>query len=315
MYKIKSTPEDFIVKEVSNLEIESGPYSYFLLTKKNYTTPKAIELIAMKLNIHTSDIGYAGNKDKIAVTEQFISIKNISPKKVEDLKINDVSLKFVGNGKNRINLGDLNSNDFKIVVRDISEEYEIVKFIENYFDDQRFGKDKNNYLIGKYLIKKNFKEACSLLGLEPKNNDFVGCLRKVPIKKLRFYISSYQSYLFNEFLKSHLTDYYEVPYSLGELYFTNKKEKDFKVPILGFLTDDSLLKQYQDILKKENISKEDFVIRPYPELSSEGDLREAFVPVRNIKSEFNDDSQVLEFNLPKGSYATIVVKKMFGQPL
>lgn len=312
MYKIKLKPEDFIVKEVLKLKLEPGPYSYFLLTKNDYTTQDAISQIAKRLNIPINEIGYAGNKDKIALTEQYISIKNAPVKKIENLDLKDISLKFLGTGKERINLGNLDSNDFIVNVRNLDEECEIIKFIENYFDDQRFGKNKNNHIIGKFLVKKNFKEVCSLLELTPVKNDYVGCLRKVSLKKLRFYIAAYQSYLFNEFLKLHLTDYYEVPYCLGTFYFTKKQQDNFKVPIMGFLTEDSLLERYKEILEKESITKEDFLIRSFPEISSEGDTRDAFVSIRNFKTEFKDNTQVLMFNLPKGAYATIVVKKMFG---
>ena len=41
MHKLKQIPEDFIVREISDYEVdESGSYAYFVLKKKNYNTLK-----------------------------------------------------------------------------------------------------------------------------------------------------------------------------------------------------------------------------------------------------------------------------------
>jgi len=69
-----------------------------------------------------------------------------------------------------------------------------------------------------------------------------------------------------------------------------------------------------------SITTRSFVIREIPELSSEGVMRNAFVEVSNLSiSDFDDDELnegkkkcTVKFSLPKGSYATIVVKSMFG---
>ena len=108
MYKIKQFPEDFIVKEISNVELEDkGNYSYFLLKKTNYSTVRAIEHIAKALRKKPKNIGFAGNKDKNAVTEQFVSFFKINENKIKNLKLKDIELKFIGKGNEPISLGDL----------------------------------------------------------------------------------------------------------------------------------------------------------------------------------------------------------------
>ena len=78
MYQIKQKPEDFLVKEIPDYELdENGIYAYFWLTKKNFTTVDAIRTIANKLDIMMKRIGFAGSKDKIALTKQVISIRGI----------------------------------------------------------------------------------------------------------------------------------------------------------------------------------------------------------------------------------------------
>lgn len=76
-YKIKVKPEDFIVKELSSIEIEpNGVYAVFLLKKRGWNTVDVIKKISQKYKIPFEDISYGGKKDRHAVTEQFITIKN-----------------------------------------------------------------------------------------------------------------------------------------------------------------------------------------------------------------------------------------------
>ena len=77
MYLIKQKSGDFKVVEKSILpeKNDAGNYAYFLLNKTGYTTIDAVELIARFLHKKLRDMGYAGNKDKHAITQQTISIK------------------------------------------------------------------------------------------------------------------------------------------------------------------------------------------------------------------------------------------------
>jgi len=295
MWKIKQTPEDFIVKEKIKLDLGKGDYFYYLLKKKNWNTLDAIKAIASKLNIPVKNVGFAGNKDKNAVTEQAISIYKT---KINDLKLRDIELSYLGQGKERINLGDLDENEFVITVRnlDIKKKLKISK-IKNYFDEQRFGINKENAIIGKKLVKKEFKEACELLKLDVVNNDYINALRKFDKKMLLFYIHSYQSYIWN---------------------MVAEKSKDKKISIIGYLSKIKD-KNYIKILKEEDIIAKDFLIRQFPEISVEGSERDTFVNVKNFKYRYENDELnngkfkcILEFSLPKGAYGTIVVKELFG---
>ena len=114
MYKIKQLPEDFIVKEINDIKFDdNGQYSYFLLKKKNYNTLRAIQQISKKLRINEKNIEFAGNKDKNAITEQVISIYK-GNKNIENINIKDIELKFLGQGNERIFLGNLKGNEFII---------------------------------------------------------------------------------------------------------------------------------------------------------------------------------------------------------
>ncbi len=293
---MKEKLEYFQVKEVIKLKIkEDGDYAYFKLKKRNYNTIKAIEVIAKKLHINPKQIGFAGNKDKAAITTQYISI----PKITSELNLKDISLKFIGCGDKRINLGDLIGNKFKIKFD--QKLRNMPNFMENYFDEQRFGINHNNHILGKLIIDKKFKELDNLI---ENKSDYTYKL------KLRFYFHAYQSYLFNEVLSEYLSEYenFKIPYSIGEFVFLKKEIKNFKVPLINFDTNlkGKTGRLYKKILKKEHLDKNSFLIRSHPFLVSDTQYRDVLVEV----TELSHKKDYIYFTLPKGAYATIFIKKL-----
>jgi len=323
MYKIKQIPADFIVREINELQLDNkGNYSYFLLKKRNYNTLTAIEVLANKLKISKKNIGFAGNKDKIAVTEQFISIRN-GKKDYENINLKNIELKYLGQGINEIFLGNLKGNEFKITIRNLTKK-EIQKInsnkisMPNYFGPQRLS--NKNHLIGKEIVNKNFDKAVNLIlqtntdydekikeHLEKRSKDFVVALKIIPLKLLKFYVHAYQSFLFNKTL---------------EQYIKNNKSSYEKIPIIGFGTEiknTKINKIVNKILEEEKITFRDFIIRQIPELSSEGDERNALVKIKDFKvinqdkDELNKNMEklIVTFSLPKGSYATVFIDNLF----
>lgn len=339
MYKLKQIPEDFVVKEISNQKyLENGKYLYFLLRKRNYGTIEAIKIIAQNLQIREKEIGFAGNKDKNAVTEQVCSVSGISRERLEKIKLTEIELKFLGYGDKPISLGDLAGNYFEIVIRNL-DDFKInkLKHFPNYFDEQRFS--EHNVEIGKALLKKDFEKACSLIDrkevqehLVQKPKDFVGAMKRLPIRLLRIYLNAYQSYLWNEILAEFLRQkgklLNEIDYSQGKLVFVKDSETflDLEIPIIGFDSEDKKIDYdlkviLKNILSKEKITYSDFIIRQIPELTLEGEMRKAFTEIKDLKigktekDELNPGKKKvkLSFSLGKGSYATMAIKALLDQ--
>ncbi|TAL57412.1 MAG: tRNA pseudouridine(13) synthase TruD [Nanoarchaeota archaeon] len=340
MVKIKQIPEDFVVEEVpEEFYFGEGNYSIYEMHKRNLTTHDAAFKIAEKLGVSLKDIGYAGSKDKHAVTSQLISIK----KKIsQNFDFGDnLRLEFRRFLKNPISLGDLKGNKFKIVLRDlekfdvdrINTNAELLRFLDwmlpNYFDEQRFS--SANIEIGITLLKKNYVEAVRLidehgnlaevrnfLGNQP--HDYVGALRNVPRRLLMIYVHSVQSHLFNELVNSYLDNVESatVPYSRGEFFFPKQQAEQREILIPGFSMEflpeeESLTKE---LLQRHGLSEPDFLNRSLPELNAESIRRKLLMKVENFNisaseaDELNEGKQKLSvsFFLGKGSYATIVCK-------
>ncbi|MEK6903643.1 MAG: tRNA pseudouridine(13) synthase TruD [Nanoarchaeota archaeon] len=299
----KEEPEDFVVEEIRTLpSLAQGAYVYYLLTKRNITTPEAAAFLSEHLHIPPSHIGYAGNKDKRAVTTQYISFPWNSRKPLQQsYSFTGMSLTYVTHATERITLGDLEGNRFVITIRDLSTQQKLtVDQIRNLFDDQRFGAEQKNIPIGKALVRGRFQEACDLLQLSYTENNYAAALRTVQKKLLRFYVASYQSYLWN--LVARQVHHIET------------------VPLVGFLTEltGDVGRLYRALFEHEGITLDNFLFKSLPELMVEGDERPLFVAVKNFSYTYDADELhptkfkcVLRFELQKGAYATIVVKQLF----
>ena len=300
---LKTIPEDFRVTELKHIEQQTtGSYCCYLLEKTNCTTPEAIRILSEQLHIPLKHIGYAGNKDKRAVTKQCISVPSRYKEACDGFTHDAFSLKYITHADERITLGDLDGNAFVIVVRNLEKEQNVhITSFKNYFDTQRFGVDNTNHLVGKALVQQNFTKVCELLHLTIENNDAVGAIRTLPKKTLLFYVHSYQSYLWN-------------------IAANNVSDTLQTLPLVGYLTkfDEVTQSLYEPILEQEHITKKDFLIKPMPELSVEGGERKLTVPVNDftVKWDVDECNQgkhkvALSFTLPPGAYATMVVKQAF----
>ena len=78
--------------------------------------------------------------------------------------------------------------------------------------------------------------------------------------------------------------------------------------------------QLLKVMKKEDISERDFIIRQIPQLSMEGSKRKLFLKPHNFKSsqlevdELNKGKNKIkiEFKLDKGCYATTLIKYLMS---
>lgn len=313
-YKLKQIPEDFIVNEKLDLKFDdNGKYSYFLMKKKDYSTFDAIKTVAKYLKIKESMINAAGLKDRVAVTTQHLSINN-GPRR--DIELKDISLKYLGQGKERLSVGGLEGNNFEIVIRNIDSLPKEVKFVPNYFDSQRFGRDGDNHEIGRLIIKKDFKGAVEILKeknvrrvvdfLEKNETNFVGALRMVPKKILQIYISAYQSSLWNKAVEKLLDE---------------DVDNNSELSLPGFNLDiEGLEEVYIPIFREEGISLRDFIVRQIPEITTDGFPRKIFSEVIDLDiGELEDDDLnlgkkkvLVRFFLKTGNYATNAIRYMLS---
>jgi tRNA pseudouridine13 synthase len=177
--RLRATAEDFIVDEIPlEKKQTSGPFLICRLTKKNWELQHAVKEIAKRLGISHRRIGWAGTKDRNAVTTQWISIYDVSPEQVAALYLKDITLETLGQSNEGLSLGDLQGNRFDIVIRDpdpVDLESRVQSITEtvatgvpNYFGLQRFGAIRPvTHRVGEWILKGDYEQAVlTYVGME-----------------------------------------------------------------------------------------------------------------------------------------------------
>ncbi len=173
---LKSTPEDFVVDEISSPPDAdpAGSYAIATIRSREWETNRLVRKLARALRISRRRIGFAGTKDKRAVTAQLFSFEGITPERLRELRIKDVEVTEVYQAGHPLEIGDLAGNRFRIRVRDLvstdSEAAAVVREttrqltelggFPNFFGVQRFGSVRPiTHEVGRHLVRGEFREA------------------------------------------------------------------------------------------------------------------------------------------------------------
>ena len=194
-FRFKQTKDDFFVEELPKREFANkGKYVIAKVKKTEMTTWEAVATLSKYLNLQSSDIGYAGLKDKHATTIQYFSFDARYISALKKFRHNKMEILDLVKDTKSIRMGDLRGNRFVINLFDMDNiktgriEKTAKKILKeglaNYFGYQRFGREKDA-----------LEQAKEMLAGE----------RFIKDTKVRnFLISVYQSYLFNEWLKKRI---------------------------------------------------------------------------------------------------------------
>lgn len=232
-FKLKCKLEDFSVTEVSLspvlTEKKLANYTYIWLRKAGINTFDAIENIASYFSIDLNDINVQGLKDEDAITHQMISLRKIVDAEAI-ANFNQVYItspllsieRIIGYGVQPVQEKFLHGNLFDVVVRNLDDV--TAKRVEhygtqqrfftlvNYYDDQRFGLPGHPalaHLIGKAIVENDWGNAYQFLKASGNaipaelatrsctSEEISRYMRSLNIKRLSFFVSAYNSYLWN----------------------------------------------------------------------------------------------------------------------
>ncbi|MCT7502296.1 tRNA pseudouridine(13) synthase TruD [Aliarcobacter cryaerophilus] len=335
----KQSKDDFVVNEVPLYEFSNeGEHLILKLRKKDLATWDAIEILGNYLKCSTREFGYAGLKDKNAMTVQHISIHRKYEDALKSFNHENIKILETTYHNNKIKIGHLKGNNFFIRLKRVGlvEKQKIeeafskiaVFGMPNYFGFQRFGIDGDNYKKGKQIVEGTLKE------------------RNRNLKQM--FINAYQSYLFNSWLSkrieiSKLIEAFEpkeicekLNLPLDEVKRAKKQPHPFKIltgdllshyPFGKIFIIDDLETESQKFFEKDRVPtgllcgkrvkkseglaygiEKDFEVQ----MSEDGARRFAFVFPENLQSNYKEDKNHMElsFYLPKGSYATELIAEI-----
>ena len=177
--KLKSTPEDFRVDEITSVRPSNGTHALYRLTKAGLGTPEAIAEVLSRWNIERRRISYGGLKDRHATTLQHFSIAH-GPK--TGFTDRSMQVEYLGQIPRPFHAKDIQANRFEIRLRKIatSQRERLDRNADwlgrfgaiNYFDDQRFGSiGESGELIGMHWCKLNYERALYIALAEQNPHD------------------------------------------------------------------------------------------------------------------------------------------------
>jgi len=189
--------EDFQVRELPLVHPSGeGTHLWLEVEKRHANTNWVAEQLAAASRAHMRDVGFAGMKDRHAVTTQWFSV-SLQEARNPDWKtwiIPDVTILQAHQHSRKLKRGALKGNHFRIVVRQLEgnttgleKRLDAVKRrgIPNYFGPQRFGFHGSNVERGIRWLEQG--------GRLSRN-------------KRSIYISAVRSFLFNEVLSQRVED-------------------------------------------------------------------------------------------------------------
>ncbi len=148
---IGPAPEDFVVDEVPLYpQSGTGEHVYVRIEKRSYTTPAMLRAVTRAAGVDERDVGYAGLKDKHAVTRQWLSLPSKARPPSEWQLPEGIRVVEHTRHSNKLRTGHLLGNRFRItlVTADTSAldkasaiaELLRARGLYNYFGGQRFGR-------------------------------------------------------------------------------------------------------------------------------------------------------------------------------
>lgn len=173
---LKQREDDFLVDELP-LYPPSGEGEHLMLfvEKRGLSSSYMVGLLARHFGVREGDIGYAGLKDKLAITRQHVTV-HVPGKKPEDfpsLQDERVTILWADLHDRKMRRGHLAGNGFSIRVRQVNPQgvlhaHKSLRILEakgmaNWVGEQRFGQWGTNHLIGRALVRGDVQEACDLL--------------------------------------------------------------------------------------------------------------------------------------------------------
>jgi tRNA pseudouridine13 synthase len=316
---IRSKPVDFIVME--NLAFEpsgAGEHVFLQIEKIGENTDYVARQLARFANVRQRDVGFAGLKDRHAVTTQWFSVWLPGKDDPDWTQFEAGSIKVLQTVRHarKLKRGVLSGNSFKLIIRDWQgdkdktiRQLEAMKVggIANYYGSQRFGNEGQNVnkALGMFQGAKAGREQRSL------------------------YLSAVRSYLFNQILACRVSrKIWNQPVS-GDTYMFDLSHSCFK----SELPDAQIIRRLDaneihptEVLwgsgdagvSADALRLEQAIIDDYPQLSQgliaygvEKDRRALRVNAPDLHWRFvNDTALELCFTLPAGSYATSVLREI-----
>ncbi len=324
---IRTHPEDFFVEEIPLYPPQGhGSHTHLLIEKRLRNTHDLLRDLARALGLPRREVGYAGRKDRIAVTRQWFSVP-VTGERLADLELGGAEVVARERHPERLRVGQLWGNRFCLAVREVDEQAarraaEILDRLHanglpNRFGRQRFGRDGQNAARGLEILATG-----RLLGGR---------------RKALLMLSALQSEVFNRVLAGRSAPLDELlPGDLAVVHATGEllpvadpavadpaalaeRAARFEVSATGPIFGTKMRSPRGAAAELEAAAMAaaglptDWQRRLPRGLKLFGGRRPLRVRPRDAGAEWADGVLRLAFELPAGSYATVLLEELFPE--
>jgi tRNA pseudouridine13 synthase len=319
---LRASPEDFRVDEVLGFAADGdGPHALLQVRKRGANTEWVARELARAVGCKPFDVGFAGLKDRNAVTTQHFTVPRGRRTAEELASMRGEGYEVVSSMAHRRKLprGALEGNRFEIVVRDFHADRAAtesraaliaVQGVPNYFGPQRFGREAGN--LASILSAGDDRSR----GRSHKGGDG------------GFVLSAARSLVFNAILAERVTAGTWNRLLTGDVANLDGRGSTFKVDALdaeltrrceqGELHPTAPLPgDGESKATGEVLALEQSVLARFPEVTAlvhaarvAMDRRALRVRARDFECRVEGSNLHLRFTLPKGAFATTLLREL-----
>lgn len=321
--RLKSQPADFQVEEMLAFSLSGeGEHVWIWVEKEGENTDWVAQRLAKWAGIRVRDVGYAGLKDRHAVTRQWFSLY-LPGREAPDPALwqeENIRLLAIERHQRKLQTGGLSGNRFILRLRDLdlnadSDAHKLEtrlrqiadQGVPNYFGAQRFGRDERNLVMAQRLF------SAELTRLKPAQR--------------KLYISAARSMLFNLIVAERVAQGSWNQALEGDVFQLAGSKRWFeddgseglaqRVQAADIHPTAALVGQGVRPSKAQAQSVEAQVLEPHQtwccalaKLGLQQDRRAMRVIPQQMQWHWLDAQQLqVSFTLPAGSYATVVVRE------
>lgn len=316
-----TSPEDFRVDEIPlYAPAGEGAHTFVQVEKRGLTSDEVARHLARAAGARPGDVGYAGRKDRFSVSTQWFSVPGLAPAAALELALPGLRVLAAVPHPHKLRTGQLRGNCFRLALRGLpgaalrraAERWHalLAAGLPNRFGAQRFGADGRNAELGRRLL--------------------AGDARVLDRRRARFLVSALQAEAFNAVLAARAPALSSlergdvaVVHASGGLFRVEDPEREapraaaFEISPTGPIFGTRVAEPAGAPAERERAILASFGIdlarlRPPPGIRLRGARRALRVRPEQARLEVAGEVLRLEFTLPAGSYATVLVDELLA---
>lgn len=291
--RIRTTPEDFVVREQLETDFSGeGEHDWLLLEKTGANTAWVAARLAKHARVAERDVGYSGLKDRHAVTTQWFSVKREikNPTNWDAFELDEARILEHHVHNRKLKRGMHRSNGFRIAVRSpgarSAEDRLAARLacigregVPNYFGEQRFGRNGANIDLGQAVLDG----------------------RRLPRNKRSIGISALRSFEFNKALDARVRDGTWNRLLPGDYANLDRTGSHFEV--------EDVTPELEQRCSELDIHPTG-VLPAFESIRVDASRRPLRMRISDLSWQLEDGVLWLEFGLGRGSYATAVLREI-----